>query len=63
MDADEDKGSLAVGSGIVISTSPQTIFTQPPSTLTNYYGFWLSIPSGQYATTYDSNVTITYSQV
>lgn len=64
MDTNANAGSLSVGSAVALSSSPQTIDTNMPYTDTiNYHGFWLSIPAGQYASTYSTNVVITYSNV
>lgn len=60
MDTDGTTPSLA--SSIALSTSNQTIDTGL-SDLTNYHGFWLSIPSGQRAGHYTTTLTITYSLV
>jgi len=62
MDLNTTAGNLAVGDGVALSEANQTINTGIPSAQTlNYHGYWLSIPSTQYAGTYSSNVTVTYS--
>ena len=64
MDTNSTAGNLALGDAVALSTSAQTIDTNIPYTeTTNYHGFWLTIPSNQYAATYSSTVTITYSNV
>jgi len=64
MDTNSTAGNLALGDAVALSTSTQTIDTSIPYTeTTNYHGFWLTIPSNQYAATYTSTVTITYSNL
>jgi len=47
----------------VLSSSPQIIDTYSSSITDNFFGFWLSIPAMQYASTYSSTVPITYANV
>ena len=62
MDTNAVAGSLSVGSGTALSTSPQDIDTTMPETDTvNFHGFWLDIPANQYASSYNTNVTVTYA--
>lgn len=65
MDTNSTAGNLAVGSGVALTGAPQIIDTgyTPVTSTANYNGFWLSIPSGQYAAAYSSTVTITYANV
>jgi hypothetical protein len=64
MDTDTVAGSLALGNSVGLTGSLQTIDTGvSESTTTDYNGFWLSIPAGQYATSYSSTLTVTYSVV
>jgi len=64
LDSDTSAGSLAVGNAVALSTSSQTIDTNILyTTTTHYHGYWLTIPSGQYASTYSSTVTLTYAVV
>jgi hypothetical protein len=60
--------SCDIGSGIGMSTYPQSVLNPPTyyysnSTTDNYWCFWVSIPESQYASGYTSSVTITYSSV
>lgn len=64
MDLNSTAGNLAIGDAIILAETSQTINDNIPDSITaNFHGFWLSIPEGQYATSYNSNITITYSQV
>lgn len=64
MDSDASAGSLAEGNSVVVGSTPTTIDTAITYTVTpHYHGFWLDIPSGQYAEVYSTNVTMTYSNV
>jgi parallel beta-helix repeat protein len=64
MGMNETASQLDSADSTALSESPQIIETDIPSTTTvNFHGFWLSIPASQYATTYTSTVTITYSNV
>lgn len=64
MDSDTAPASLALLSAVTLSGTPQTIDTGIAYTTTDHYhGFWLTIPSGQYANAYSSTVTVTYSVV
>lgn len=57
-------GNLDVSDSVSLSTSPVTIETNLPSSDTvNYHGFWVTIPNYQYASTYQSNMTITYQNM
>jgi hypothetical protein len=60
MDTNSTAGNLAVGSAVTLSGSDQLIDTFNNTDTANFYGFWLSIPSYQYATNYQGNVTLTY---
>jgi len=64
LDTNTTASNLAVGDAVALSTSTQTIDTNiPPSATTNYHGYWLTIPSNQFAESYSSTVTITISNV
>ncbi len=64
LDSDTSAGNLVVGNAVALSTSSQTIDTNiPASTTTHYHGYWISIPSGQYAASYSATVTLTYAVV
>jgi len=64
MDTNTTATNLALGDAVALSTSYVTIDTNIPYTETNsFHGFWLSIPSGQYAATYTATLTITYFSV
>lgn len=54
-------GGLNVNNAVALSTTDQTINTFSPTVTTNYHGYWLSIPVGQYAGNYYATVTITYA--
>lgn len=57
-------GNLVVGDSVQLSTSPVTIETSLSLTDTvNYHGFWLDVPNNQYASSYQSNMTVTYQSV
>ena len=43
-----------------LSTSSQTIYSGSETDMINYHAFLLSVPSGQYAGSYSSTVTIDY---
>lgn len=63
-DTDPTTTGLSVTNAVALSTTAQVIDTNIPyTTTTHYHGYWLSIPSGQYAGTYSTTVTITYSLV
>lgn len=60
----ETAGSLAVGDSTILTTGAQDIETNLPYTNTiDYHGYWLDIPSGQYAESYSSTVTVTYANL
>jgi hypothetical protein len=63
MDTDSTKEGLSLSNAKALSTSSQDIDTGygAGENIVNYNGFWLSIPANQYATSYTSTVTITYS--
>lgn len=64
MDSDSSAGSLAEGNSVVVTASPVTIDTAIDYTnAIHYHGFWLDIPSGQFAEAYSTTVTMTYSSV
>lgn len=64
MDTDSDKTNLALGNAVTLSGTPQIIDSNIDYSITpHYHAFWLSIPSGQYATSYTSTITITYANV
>ncbi len=64
MDTNSTAGNLALSDSVSLTSIPQVIDTNiPPTETINYHGFWLSIPAKQYAGTYSSTVTITYSTV
>ncbi len=64
MDTNTTAANLNIGDAVALSTSYVTIDTNIPYTETaSFHGFWLSIPSGQYAATYSSTLTITYFNV
>jgi len=48
------------GTWYALSTSPQVVYQGDSSDTINYHAYRLDIPSGQYATSYDAIVTITY---
>jgi len=57
-------GGLAVGDSVAVTGDSQDIETDRPATETdNFFGFWLTIPSNQYATAYSSTLTLTYANV
>ncbi len=56
--------NLAEANGIQLTGTPQVVETNiPETTTTHYHGYWLAIPSGQYATSYSATVTETYSNL
>jgi len=60
--ADSPTGlNLTEAASVPTSPGTQLVDIHPADVTTNYYGFWLTIPSGQLADTYTSTVTITYS--
>ncbi|MGB9693665.1 MAG: hypothetical protein ACPLYF_02360 [Fervidobacterium sp.] len=61
MDTNSTASNLAVGSAIALSGTQQTIDSYAYTVTNNFHGFWLSIPAGQYAASYSSTVTISYS--
>jgi hypothetical protein len=65
MDSNATKTDLAVNSAVILSEAPQVIDTNyaAGTSVTNYNGYWLSIPANQYATAYSSTVTVTYANV
>jgi hypothetical protein len=63
MDTNSTAGDLAVVSAVALSGSPQDIDTYAYTEAVNYHGFWLSIPSTQFASNYTSTVAMTYSAV
>jgi hypothetical protein len=62
VDTNSTAGDLAVGSAVALSGA-QDIDSYSSSVTANYHGFWLSIPSSQYAGSYSSTVAVTYSNV
>jgi len=60
MDTNDTAGDLVVGSAVTLSGSEQLIDTYNNTVTANFHGFWLSVPSYQYATSYQGNITITY---
>jgi len=64
MNTNSTSSNLNVNNAITLSGTPQVIETNiPSSVVTHYHGYWLTIPSGQYASTYSNTITITYSVV
>jgi len=64
MDTNSTAQGLSLTDAVPLSTSYVTIDTNIPYTVTNsFHGYWLSIPTGQYAATYTATVTITYFNV
>ncbi|MCW1312924.1 MAG: hypothetical protein OH338_05875 [Candidatus Parvarchaeota archaeon] len=64
MDTDPSVSGLSLNNAVALSTSDVTIDSNVPyTTEIHYHGYWLSIPTGQYAGTYTSTVTITYNNV
>lgn len=64
MDTNSIAPNLSVNNSTTLSSIPQIIDNNINYTIgTHYHGFWLSIPSSQYATIYTSTITITYSNV
>ena len=61
LDTNDTASNLALGSAVTLSSSSQTIDSYADTVTSNFHGYWLTIPSGQYATTYSSTVTITYA--
>jgi len=53
--------ALAVGDAVTLSGTPYAMPTYAYTDTTNFFGFWLSIPASQYATSYSSNVTLSYA--
>lgn len=55
------KENLDVSDSVAVSTSPVVVEQDIPYTQTlDYHGFWLDIPSDQYAESYSTTVTFTY---
>jgi hypothetical protein len=61
MDSNSTAGNLAVGSATTLSGAPQVVDTYAYTVTDNFHGFWLSVPAGQYATSYSSTVTVSYA--
>lgn len=64
LDTNSTMTDISVESSVALSTSPQTIDNNIPSTNTaDYHGYWLTIPVKQSSGSYSTTVTITYSNV
>jgi len=64
MDTNSTASDLSLGQSKILQLTDVLIDDNIPySYTTNYHGYWLSIPYGQYATDYSSTVTITYANV
>lgn len=64
MDTNSSKSNILLTDSLALGESSKTIDTGILSTQTeSFHGFWINIPSNQYATSYSSTVTITYSNV
>jgi hypothetical protein len=61
-DTNSTAENLNSDQAVALSNTVQTIDTYPSATTVNYHGYWLSIPAGQYATTYNTTVTINYGK-
>ena len=60
LDTDSTTSGLNINNAVSLSTTEQTIDSYDYTVTQNYHGYWLSIPSGQYAGTYTATVTINY---
>lgn len=64
MDTNPVAQNLSLSNVVILTTSPQIIDNNINYTVTtHFHGFWLSIPSSQYAEKYNSTLTITYSNI
>jgi hypothetical protein len=59
-DTNPTVGNLAVGQAVALSGTPVTIDSYAYDVTQNFHGYWLSIPSAQYAAAYTSTVTVNY---
>jgi parallel beta-helix repeat protein len=64
MDTNSTAANLNVAQATIIEPlMPGPIDSYTYDVTTNYHGYWLSIPAGQYAGAYSSTVTITYENI
>jgi hypothetical protein len=60
LDTNSTVDNLDVASAVALSSTAQTIDSYDYTITQNYHGYWLSIPAGQYASSYSATVTINY---
>lgn len=63
LDAASTSGGLSVGDAVALSSSYVLIDTFSYSVTENHHGYWLSIPSGQYAAQYSTTIYIRYVNI
>jgi len=64
MGINESASNLSLSDSVELTGSETVIKSNIPKSITNnFHGFWLSIPPYQYATVYNSTITITYRVV
>jgi hypothetical protein len=61
LDTKTTAGALDVDDGHIMTASPFAMNPYTYTDTTNFFGFWLSIPASQYATSYSTNVTLSYA--
>jgi hypothetical protein len=60
LDTSSTVSGLSIDNAKALSSTSQLIDSYAYTVTTNYHGYWLSIPAGQYASSYSSTVTIDY---